>query len=328
MSSERTSAQQNVAELVRYATLAPSSHNTQPWTFHVTDHTITVEPDLARWLDVADNSQRELAISIGCAVENLVIAARSVGYEPHVRHVAGGDGIPESVTVDLAWPSKGSAEASDELFQRIPHRRTSHAPFTGEPVPGDHLHSISQAAGDLPVTLHLVRDTNLIGRIAELTARADQQQFANVSWRSELSTWIGRGVFGQPPLMARIASFVVRRFNLGKSTAEKNRALLVGSPVVGVITSREDTHQAHVQTGRAYERVALVADHHGIGVHPMSETLEIPQTRDELARILGFDGVYPQHLFRIGYPESQDDHTPRRPVTDVLKASSEQAARG
>ncbi len=56
--------------LVRYAVLAPSSHNTQPWKFRIADDRIDVFMDQSRWLKVADDDQRELHISIACALEN------------------------------------------------------------------------------------------------------------------------------------------------------------------------------------------------------------------------------------------------------------------
>ena len=66
--------------LLRYAILAPSSHNTQPWKFSVAEDEIRVLVVRTRWLKVADPDQRELYISVGCALENLLIAAEHFGY--------------------------------------------------------------------------------------------------------------------------------------------------------------------------------------------------------------------------------------------------------
>ena len=56
-------------QIASYASKAPSGHNTQPWKFHITDGTITVLPNLEVALPVVDRSNRELFISLGCAVE-------------------------------------------------------------------------------------------------------------------------------------------------------------------------------------------------------------------------------------------------------------------
>jgi hypothetical protein len=72
-------------ELVRYATLAPSSHNTQCWKFKIEDQTITVLPDMSRRCPAVDPDDHHLFISMGCATENLVQAALAHGLQAEVR---------------------------------------------------------------------------------------------------------------------------------------------------------------------------------------------------------------------------------------------------
>src|SRR5512137_2483946 len=64
-----------LVHLLKYAILAPSSHNTQPWMFNVSDDKILVFADQSRWLSVADPDRREMYISLGAAIENLIISA-------------------------------------------------------------------------------------------------------------------------------------------------------------------------------------------------------------------------------------------------------------
>jgi hypothetical protein len=70
-------------ELVRLATLAPSSHNTQCWKFALgsTGRAITVLPDLARLCPTVDPDEHHLFVSPGCATENLVQAALAYGLQ-------------------------------------------------------------------------------------------------------------------------------------------------------------------------------------------------------------------------------------------------------
>ena len=82
--------------LLRYAILAPSSHNTQPWKFSIGEDEIRIFVDKTRWLKVADSDQRELHVSIGCALENLLIAAEHFGYALQVTY------FPEPGNEELA----------------------------------------------------------------------------------------------------------------------------------------------------------------------------------------------------------------------------------
>jgi hypothetical protein len=66
-------------ELVRYATLAPSSHNTQCWTFRLQERLITIESDSSRRCPVVDPDDHHMFVSLGCATENLAHAALANG---------------------------------------------------------------------------------------------------------------------------------------------------------------------------------------------------------------------------------------------------------
>ena len=66
-------------DLIRYATLAPNGHNTQPSKFRERDGRIDISPDLARRTPVVDPDDHHLFISLGCAAESLALAAAAGG---------------------------------------------------------------------------------------------------------------------------------------------------------------------------------------------------------------------------------------------------------
>jgi hypothetical protein len=90
-------------ELVRYATLAANGHNTQPWKFSIKEDAIEIHPDFTRQLKVVDPDHRELWISLGCALENLTVAARAAGYAPEVTYPDTTDFILVQLTPLLPW---------------------------------------------------------------------------------------------------------------------------------------------------------------------------------------------------------------------------------
>jgi hypothetical protein len=55
-------------ELVRLATLAPLSHNTQCWKFVLGARGVTILPDLSRRCPAVDPDDHHLLVSLGCAV--------------------------------------------------------------------------------------------------------------------------------------------------------------------------------------------------------------------------------------------------------------------
>ena len=71
--------------LVRYAVLAPSTHNTQPWLFRVRGDALELFADRSRALPIADPSGRELTISCGAALQFARMAARNLKREASVE---------------------------------------------------------------------------------------------------------------------------------------------------------------------------------------------------------------------------------------------------
>ena len=319
--------------LLQYAVLAPSSHNSQPWLFGVEDDEIRVYADESRQLTVADPDGRELYVSVGCALENLVVAAGRFGVGYTVEYVADDD-RPESgpdaarhvATVRLdresavatdreSTPATGRAAA---LFDAIADRRTNHRPFRSESVPESLLERVEADAASAGVGLELVTDPARRERIAALQTRADERQFDDPSYRAELGRWIGDGSLGAGWLAARVGQLAVRHLDMGAREGKKNSKLVTSAPVVAVPTADDDTVESRLRVGRAFERAALTATSEGLAVHPMSQILEVEDLRVELSELLGLGESEPVHLFRLGHADPDATRTPRRPVEDVL----------
>ena len=67
--------------VIECAELAPSVHNTQPWTCHVVGDTIEIRADRDRDSPVLDPRGRELTISCGAAIEFGYTAVRGLGWD-------------------------------------------------------------------------------------------------------------------------------------------------------------------------------------------------------------------------------------------------------
>lgn len=96
-------------ELVRYATLAPSSHNTQCWKFGLDDQSISILPDYQRRCPIVDPDDHHLFVSLGCAAENLVQAAAAMGFRGDAVFNTGKN---ESWNISLSAPRRSELRFS------------------------------------------------------------------------------------------------------------------------------------------------------------------------------------------------------------------------
>lgn len=311
--------------LVRYAVLAPSSHNTQPWLFNVTGDEIRLFADLERWLTVADPDKRELYVGLGAALENLLVAADHFGLGYEVEYLPGSDSA-HAATVRLSTAesqaSKPSDEASDRrdsrLFEAIPNRRTNRSRYQERPVPREDLRVLQEARTEADVRLQFVADPAKVDGLADLASRADRRQFADPDYRRELGRWIGRGAFGDSWLEAKLGKYLMTYLNVGGQQARKDAGLMRATPLVAVIRTQSDGRRGQIRAGQVFQRVSLRATVLGIQTHPMSAMLEVPSLRRELTGLLGRPEWTPQHLFRLGYAGGVSEVTPRRPAEAVL----------
>ena len=311
------STDEKIGFLLRYAILAPSSHNSQPWRFRVSGNEVDIGADESRWLDAADPTKRELYISVGCAIENLCVAAERFELEPRVEYHGGTD-TDTVATVTFREDSEPSTLRPPELFDAITNRSTSHDPFDDRTLDTAVRDELGGVVVEEDVTLHLVDDPETKGAISELQAEADRLQMDDPEYRKELGHWIGLGALGSSWLMARIGQAVVTHLDLGDREAAKNSKLIQSAPVVAVLTTESDDPAAQVRTGQAFERIALLASTEGVAVHPMSQTLERPGMRERLEHLLPDEAGRPQHLFRLGYTDGEAEHTPRWPLETFL----------
>ncbi|OLP17624.1 nitroreductase [Leptolyngbya sp. 'hensonii'] len=312
--------------LLRYAILAPSGHNSQPWLFRIQGETLELHADRSRALPVVDPQDRELIISCGAALFNLRVALWHFGYTDRVKL------FPDPANPDwLACLSAGSWKTAtpeeEALFQAILQRHTNRQIFTGQPVPLPLLLPLHTAANQEGGGLELVLDGEEQAKIAGLIAEGDRLQMANAHFRRELAAWIhanrSRSRDGMPgyahgigDLLSYASPLVIRTFDLGNAQAAKDQELARHSPALAILYTDEDTPQDWLAAGQALERVLLQAQASGLAVSYLNQPIEVPHLRTQLTQILG-RSTFPQLLLRLGYGTAVKP-TPRREVQEVL----------
>jgi len=311
--------EEQAAFLLRYAVLAPSSHNSQPWAFRVRDGTVDVYADPSRWLRVADADRRELFLSVGCALENLVVAAEAFGFAPEVRYDPEGSDGEIVARVVLGSPGKGYRPSRPSgLFEAIPRRHTNHGEYDGRPIPPGVRAELEGLAFEPGIGIRFSDDPGVRRKVDELTARADALHFADPRWREELATWLGRGVFGHGWLMSKAAQLAVSHLNLARSQSRKDTELLRSASLLGLVDVDGVDRESRVRAGQVFERLFLAATHAGLALQPMNQILQVTETRDEFEALLPDDWGRPQITFRLGRAEPEE-HTPRRPLEEVVR---------
>jgi len=316
--------------LLRYAILAPSRHNTQPWLFEIEGSELRLYGDWRRALKVADPQGRELVMACGAALFNLEVAALHFGHATSVEVMASAsrrDGLLARLTLEERRPPKSQEE---ELFAAIGTRRTNRFAFDAHDVPFGVVSGLVREAADQGACLRVV-DRTIRPAVSELVAEGDRQQWASARFRSELATWSRSnqpgemdGVPGYAYGLSDSASVfhrVLVRFRTGMSSDERrDRYYALNTRALVVLCSHQETPADWFVAGQAMQRVLLRAAAKGLSASFFGGAVEVPSVRARLRETLGELG-WPQLLFRLGHGRPVHP-TPRRPVELMLRSMS------
>ena len=136
--------------MIEQATKAPSGHNTQPWLFRIVEAGIEIHPEKTKALSIVDGNRREMFISLGCATENLCLAAQTKGYSAQVNIADNGN-----ITVKLQ-PNAGVITPSSIIVQ-IGKRQTNRSIYTGQLIPEEMIHKLLSIPKAATVKLHCLK---------------------------------------------------------------------------------------------------------------------------------------------------------------------------
>jgi hypothetical protein len=302
------SAARDDRRLIRCATLAASSHNTQPWTFEIAPDAITLRPDLTRRCSVVDPDDAHLFKSLGCAAENLVQAAAAQGLAADVRF----DATSDAVVVGLG-PSEQAL--SSELFEAIGLRQCTRLAFDGTPVEPEELAKLELAGTASGARVVVITDRALIGAVGDLVALGNEIQLTDQAFRRELLSWIrfnpttalrsGDGLAGRctgnPPLptwLGKLLAPVVIRARPKPSATPSTSGVQQESPSCSprATTSRPGSRRAAPTNAFALQATLLE-----IRTAFVNQPIEVPSLKGRFEALLGLDGEHVQLAVRFGH---------------------------
>ena len=312
-------------ELVRYATLAPSSHNTQCWKFAIdgSGRSMTVLPDLARRCPAVDPDDHHVFVSLGCATENLIQAALAHGLQGEAQF----DPASNAVRVTL----EPTQARTTPLFTAITARQCTRGDYDGKPLSAEELTLLQRAGSSDTVRLLLLTERPAMEQTLDYVIQGNTAQLADAAFVKELKAWIRfngadavrtrDGLYsassGNPNIPSWIGDVAFRWLLTPKGENDKYAQQVRSSAGIAVFVGLAADKAHWVEVGRCYERFALQATALGVRNAFLNQPVEVAALRPPFAAALGLTGQRPDLVVRFGrgvvLPRSL-----RRPVEAVL----------
>jgi nitroreductase len=304
--------------LISYAVLAPSRLNTQPWLFSVERDRINLFADRRRCLAVVDPEDRQLTISCGAALHNLVVAMNRFGHRPEILTFP--DLNRPDLLATVRWGRRREPSVSImREFRSMLHRRTRPALGNSGYIQDTALEELQALARGEGIELEMPRNSDIRKTISELVQSAAEEQFLDYRFQREHASWTHpnrrRSRDGIP---GRLFDPALRR---GRSASAAGRGetyqeLFASDAALGILTARNDSHAAWLQTGCALQRVLLGATERNLQATFLNQPLELEHYRSRVNQVTQ-PGRMAQVMMLFGHSHFVRP-TPRRGLETVL----------
>ena len=310
--------------MVEQATKAPSGHNTQPWLFKINDNSIEIHPNSNKSLQIVDFDNRELFVSLGCATENLCIAATAKGYNTAVS--TGKNGI---ITINL---TKNDTVSPTPLLAQIAVRQTNRSIYNNRLIADDTIKVLQTVSIESGINMHFYKqDTPDFNTISSFVYKGNTIQMENEAFTKELKQWIrynkkhqdetndglSYATFGAPNLPRFIVKPIISNaFNAKKQNKSDKKKIESSSHFV-LFTIQNNTIEEWINLGRSLERFLLKSTEQGIVHSYLNQPNEIRELAQQMSDSLNIFNEHPIILLRIGYGKSMP-YSKRKGIETVL----------
>lgn len=313
----------NFEEALGLAVRAPSVHNSQPWQWRIGDSSVELFADRSRQLHHIDPAGRDLLMSCGVALQHFTVALSALGWETTVNRFPDPANRDHLASIQVVGPR--FSESDIALAAAIPRRRTDRRWYSSWPVPAGDITLMASRAARWGVRVQRVENK---AELADVVTRAVREHLVDPEYLAELTMWSGR--YGTPsgvpahntPAPEKAGEFPARAF--AGPVLEQPTGIDASADAGAVLVLVTDTDEPadQLRAGEATGVVLLTATALGLATCPLTEPLELSDTRAELrATLLGDKGV-PQMLLRVGWAALNAEPipaTPRRPLDDVAR---------
>ncbi len=302
--------------LISFAICAPSGHNSQPWNFQITENQIIITPDFGKRLEVVDGSNRELFISLGCALQNLQTAAAHYGYNSDYVYKDG------KIVVTI---NQQDIYNNDTLFNAIKQRHTHRGEFTGAKIPDILLQNFETEENTNVLVVNTASPEATI--ITQKITEGNNIQMTDTAFKRELIDWMRfnkkhiketnnglcYNVLGFPATPKPIGKKMIGMFLNPKAQNKTDTGVNNSASHFAVFSVKENTEENWIALGKTLEAFLLRITAEKLAYNFCNQPCEIPSLNNSLKEELKME-YYPSVIIRLGYGAEPKHFAPRQEV--------------
>lgn len=314
--------------MIEQATKAPSGHNTQPWLFRICEDSIEIHPDNRKTLHVVDRNRREMFVSLGCATENLCIAAGSIGYASKVN-------VSEEGIISIELHSVDNQKKT-LLSGQITRRQTNRSIYNGKQIPEKVIRELLTLEKEEYIGIYCWQKQSIeFNKIRDYVLVGNKIQMSDSCFKNELKSWmrfnkrdeqqtldgLSYAVFGAPNLPRWLSRLIMGTYLTPGMQNKSDEKKVNSSSHVVLFTVENDSIPEWIQLGRTLEHFLLKTTEAGIATAFINQPCELKvlaeQMQCEVIHQTGKEKRIPVVLLRMGYAKAMP-YSPRKERNEVI----------
>lgn len=318
--------EEKIKFILKFAVLAPSGHNSQPWEFKISNDILEIYSNKNRSLEESDPEHRQLMIALGCMLGNIIVASESYGLKSDFQI---SENISENLIAKVIFSDSSSKIINTKNLQSILKRITNRGKYdTSKQIPDSFISKIKSLETDNIKISYFSQKEEII-KISEIVIDFQIKAMDRVGFRSELSHFLKNnwtnsktgmiaGNFGIPAPITFFASKIIKNININKKTRNKDLDLIKNNTNGYLIISIEKESKINwLNAGIVFEKIWLSATLDNLALAPNAAPIQSKEGREEIQKITK-SNFTPSAILRIGFPIINPIKTPRLSVEDVL----------
>jgi hypothetical protein len=281
----------SIKKIILAATRAPSGDNCQPWRFVVNDSTIFLYNVPERDESFYNVGQRGSHVAHGAAIENIDIAASSLGYRTDIKIFS--DNSEQNLIAEIKLEQNTTKE--ETLYPYIEKRVTNRKPYLDTPLNNVQIDELSKSKREITEVFFTTISDRIV-RLAEIGSTNEKIMLGNkaihsfffnhINWseKEELRKRYGfylKTLELPPPaqIMFKVlrswwrARLLNKLMNISNVVAQENTKVYAAAGGMGIITIPNNDPESFIEAGRTMQRLWLTATKMGLSIQPLTGVL-------------------------------------------------------
>ncbi len=323
--------EENIRKALYYASLAPTSHNTQNWKVYINpdEKVIKVKLDEDRLLPKVDPNNREALIGIGTFIYTLEYSLNNLGYDTELEV---NDDMSDILVATIKYDNNNTSINTDNL-SIIEKRHTDKSTYSKEPI---NEQIITLLKNNNKNIFYFDNTTEKFNIIVDNNLKAMTQQSYTEDKQKELAEWLRfsnkealekkdglpaeqLGLSG--PIKPLYYMFTKREDVVGENFIESGLDIIKkqSENAAGYfVIVGEDNKVNLVDTGMLLQEFWLTAAENNVSIQPISQIIEEEPFNSIVKEQLGVDAPM-QMILRAGYVKNYGENNKIRvPISEFV----------